>query len=145
MKNSTLPVPIFLVYAHADKEPVHKLFRRMVRDGIDVWLDSERLQPGQDWQHEIRKAILKSGLILVCLSRNFDQQPGYRHEELRIALEKASLLVEDTIYIIPVRLEECEMPESLRHLQRVDLFRPGGYKKLMYALKRPVSLARRRQ
>jgi hypothetical protein len=34
-----------------------------------------------------------------------------------------------------VRLEQCNMPESLRHLQRVDLFKPGGYKKLVGALR----------
>jgi hypothetical protein len=28
-----------------------------------------------------------------------------------------------------------DMPESLRHLQRVDLFKPGGYKKLVGALR----------
>lgn len=138
MKRSTQQMNIFLIYAHADKEAVLKLHQRIVRDGINAWLDAQNLQPGQNWQHEIRRAIIKSDLILVCLSNGFNKQPGYRHEELKIALEKAKLFDQDKIYIIPVRLENCEMPESLRHLHRVDLFEPGGYKRLIHSLRRMI-------
>lgn len=107
----------------------------MIKDEIDAWLDIEKLQPGQDWQHEIRNAILKSDVIIVCLSRGFDKQHGYRHEELKLALAKANFIPDDQVFIIPVRLEECNMPESLRHLHRVDLFETGGYGKLLHALR----------
>jgi hypothetical protein len=127
-------VHVFLIHAHSDRNAVYKLHQRLRRDGIDAWLDVENLQPGQDWQTEIRKAILTSDAVIVCLSRAFNKQHGYRHEELKLALEKASLLV-DEVFIIPARLEDCDMPESLRHLHRVDLFARGGYKKLVNALK----------
>lgn len=134
MKSLTVPAHVFLVYAHLDKETVHKLFARLTKDGVNVWLDAEQLQPGQDWQHEIRKALLTSDFVLICLSKNFNQQQGYRHEEMRLALEKASLLTNNEIFIIPVRLEECEMPEALRYLHRADLFEANGYKKLLHTL-----------
>ena len=105
---------------------------------MDVWLDKERLLPGQDWEYEIRKAILKSDVIIVCLSRGFNKQHGYRHEELRIALEKANLLPDHEVFIIPVRLEKCDMPESLRHLHRVDLFETGGYEKMIRTLRERI-------
>ena len=44
---------IFLVHAHSDRESIHKLYTRLIKDGINAWLDVENLQPGQDWQHEI--------------------------------------------------------------------------------------------
>ena len=135
MKRPIQQVNIFLIYAHGDKEAVRKLHQRIVRDGINAWLDAQNLQPGQDWQHEIRRAILNSDLVLVCLTRKFGKQPGYRHEELKIALEKAKVLEDGRIFIIPVRLERCKMPDSLSHLQRVDLFEPGGYKKLLRSLR----------
>jgi hypothetical protein len=135
MKRSTHQNNVFLIHAHSDKEAVHKLYARLIKDGIRAWLDAENLQPGQDWQHEIRKAILKSDVVIVCLSPVFNQQQGYRHEELKIALEKAKLLTDNDIFIIPVRLEKCDMPETLRHLHRVDLFETGGYKKLILALR----------
>lgn len=134
MNKSTTQVHVFLIHAHSDRDAVHKLHQRLRRDGIDAWLDVANLQPGQDWKNEIRKAILTSDTVVVCLSRVFNQHRGYRHEELKLALEKSSLLV-DKVFIIPARLEDCDMPESLRHLHRVDLFKAGGYKKLVKALK----------
>jgi hypothetical protein len=128
-------VHVFLIHAHSDRNAVHKLHQRLRRDSIDAWLDVANLQPGQDWQTEIRKAILTCDAVVVCLSRAFNKQHGYRHEELKLALEKASLLV-DEVFIIPARLEECDMPESLRHLHRVDLFARGGYARLVRALKK---------
>ena len=142
MKRSTQQNHVFLIHAHRDTESVHKLYQRLARDGINAWLDVERLQPGQDWQHEIRRAILKSDVVIVCLSRGFDKQQGFRHEELKIALEKVKLLPEDEVFIIPVRLEKCEMPESLRNLHRVDLFEAGGYKKLINALREHAAPSR---
>lgn len=127
---------IFLCHAHSDRETVHALYRRLMDNEIHAWLDSEELQPGQNWQYEIRKAILKSDVILVCLSQSFNEQQGYRHEELKLALEKASLLDDGEIFIVPVRLEKCAMPESLSHLHRVDLFETNGFRKLVRALKR---------
>ena len=135
MKESTQQANLFLIHSHNDRETVHKLYQRMLKDGLNAWLDAERLQPGQDWQNEIRNAILKCDAVIVCLSRGFDKQQGYRHEELKLALEKSNFLPDDQVFIIPVRLEECEMPESLHHLHRVDLFKQGGYKKLVKALK----------
>lgn len=134
MKRSKHRNNAFLIHAHSDREAVHKLYARLIKDGIRAWLDVENLQPGQDWQQEIRKAIIKSDVVIVCLSRGFNAQQGYRHEELKLALEKASLIV-DNIFIIPARLEKCDMPDSLRHLHRVDLFTTGGYKKLINALR----------
>jgi hypothetical protein len=139
MKSSIQKINIFLIHAHCDKEVVHKLYQRLIREGLNVWLDAERLQPGQDWQNEIRNALLKCDVILVCLSRGFNKQQGYRHEELKLALEKANFIPSDEVFIIPVRLEECDMPESLRHLHRVDLFKAGGYKKLIRALRGEAS------
>ncbi len=129
-------ISVFLIYAHTDKKVVNKLYRSLIKDGIHAWLDTEDLQPGQNWQHEIHKAVLKSDVILVCLSHKFNEQHGYRHEELQLALEKKKLLDEEDVFIIPVRMEKCDMPESLRYLHRVDVFESGGYKKLIRALQR---------
>lgn len=125
---------VFLLYARQDEEAVHRLYRRLANDGADVWLDKEKLLPGQDWVHEIRKAIYRSDLAIACLSKQFNKQGGYRHEELRIAVEKANSLLEGETFLIPARLENCDMPEPLRKWQCVDLFEADGYKKLTAVL-----------
>ena len=133
------PLRVFLLYARSDKAAVHRLYNRMGKDGAKAWLDVEKILPGQDWEHEIRKAIHQSDIVLVCLSRQFIKQGGYRHEELRIALEKANSGPDGEIFIIPARLEKCNVPEPLRRWQRVDLFEADGYKNLMSALKKHVA------
>ena len=36
---------------------VRGLYIRLTKDGVDAWLDKEKLLPGQDWELEIRKAV----------------------------------------------------------------------------------------
>ena len=132
--NLTRPLRIFLLYARSDEKAARRLYNRLSKAGASVWMDRKKLLPGHDWQSEIRQAIYSSDIIIVCLSKQFSKQGGYRHEELRIALEKANVLPDDLLFIIPVLLETCEMPESLGRWQRVDLFESNGYKKLIRAL-----------
>jgi hypothetical protein len=132
---------IFLLYARRDEEGVRRLYRRLTIDGADVWWDQEKLLPGQDWAFEIHKAIHRSDVVIACLSKRFNQQGGYRHEELRIALEKAATLLKGETFIIPARLEMCDLPEPLRRWQRVDLFEADGYKKLIRVLKGWIVIA----
>jgi hypothetical protein len=127
---------VFLAHARSDQEDVRALYHRLTRDGLEAWLDEAKLLPGQDWEYEIRKAVRASDVVIVCISEGFNRQRGYRQKEVRIALEEANLLPEGQIFIIPARLEECDMPESLRRWQRVDLFEVDGYKKLVHALRK---------
>ena len=131
---------VFLAHARSDQEDVRGLYHRLSRDGLEAWLDEAKLLPGQDWEYEIRKAVRESDAVVVCLSKGFNKQRGYRQKEVRIALEEADLLPEGQIFIIPARLEECDLPESLRRWQRVDLFEVDGYKKLLQALRRRAAL-----
>lgn len=126
---------IFLLYARQDEESVHRLYQRLLKEGADVWLDQEKLLPGQEWAHEILKAIYRSDVVIACLSKQFNQKGGYRHEELRIAVEKANSFPDGLSFLIPARLEECELPDLLRRWQCVDLFQSGGYKKLTRVLR----------
>jgi formylglycine-generating enzyme required for sulfatase activity len=101
---------------------------------VDAWLDKEKLIPGQDWELEIRKAVRESDVVVVCLSKQFNQA-GFRQKEVRLALDTAMEKPEGEIFIIPVRLEEGDPPESLRKWHWVDLFEDVGYRKLMLALR----------
>jgi hypothetical protein len=51
------PLKVFLCHAHADRDPVPRLYARLTQDGVDAWLDKEKLLPGQDWELEIRMAV----------------------------------------------------------------------------------------
>ncbi|CAG1001555.1 hypothetical protein ANAEL_03002 [Anaerolineales bacterium] len=128
------PLKVFLCHAHPDADKVRALYARLKADGVDAWLDKENIIPGQDWEMEIRDAVRESDIVVVCLSKQFSQK-GYRQKEVRIVLDEASKQPPGEIFIIPARLEECDYPESLKHLHGVDLFEERGYEYLMRALR----------
>lgn len=127
------PLKVFLCHAHADRDAVKALYARLTQDGVDAWLDKEKLLPGQDWELEIRKAVREADVVVVCLSKEFNQA-GFRQKEVRLALDTAMEQPEGEIFIIPARLEECDTLESLRKWHWVDLFEENGYQMLVRAL-----------
>jgi formylglycine-generating enzyme required for sulfatase activity len=128
------PLKVFLCHAHSDKDTVKALYARLKREGVDVWLDKEKLLPGADWEYEIRKAVRESDVVIVCLSKQFNQA-GFRQKEVRIALEEADKKPEGEIFIIPARLEECDNLDSLSRWHWVDLFEGDGFQRLILALR----------
>jgi YVTN family beta-propeller protein len=122
---------LFLCHSSRDKSSVRSFYRRLKRDGFDPWIDEEKLLPGQDWEHEIRRAVGSADLVIVCLSAQSVSRDGYIHKEIKLALDVADEKPEGTVYLIPAKLEECEIPERLRRWQWVNLFEETGYEKLV--------------
>lgn len=125
---------VFLCHASQDKPAVRKIYTYLKQHGIQPWLDQENLLPGQDWEIEIPKALFSSDVILVCLSKNSVNKEGYVQKEIAFALDKALEKPEGTIFIIPVKLEECDVPKRLSRYQWVDYYRMDGRKRLLMGL-----------
>jgi len=119
------PLHIFLCHSSSDKPSVRELYQKLSAEGwMDVWLDEEKLLPGQDWDYEIDKALGKSDAVIVTLSTGSVSKEGYVQKELRFALDIALEKPEGTIFILPVRLDDCERPRRLRPIQGIDYFPP---------------------
>jgi S-DNA-T family DNA segregation ATPase FtsK/SpoIIIE len=116
------PIRVFLCHASNDKPSVRRLYNKLAEDKIDVWFDDEKLLPGQDWDVEIQKAVRISDVVIICLSNKSVTKEGYVQKEIKIALDVADEKPEGTIFIIPVRLEECNVPDRLKRWQWIDLF-----------------------
>jgi hypothetical protein len=125
---------IFLCHSSGDKPLVRMLRTMLLTEGFEPWLDEEDILPGQDWDLEIRRAIRQADLILVCLSQDSVTKSGYVQKEIRFALDVAKQ-PEGAVFVIPARLEECEVPERMRRWQWVDLFDDDGYGKLARSLR----------
>jgi hypothetical protein len=125
---------IFLCHATVDKVAVLGVYRRLHDDGLAPWLDTKDLGAGKEWALEIPRQIRSSYRFLVFLSDQTVATRGYRQKEIVRALEVAEEMAEGQAFIIPVRLDECEVPERLRRWNWVDLFHDGGYIKLLAAL-----------
>ena len=89
---------------------------------------------GQDWQLEIKKAVRSSDVVIVCLSRESTTKAGYVQKEIKYALDVAEEQPDGSIFLIPLKLEECEVPIRLRDVHWVNFFEKRSYEKLMRAL-----------
>lgn len=125
---------VFLCHASTDKPAVRKLYKFLSDTGFRPWLDEYELLPGRDWQLEISKAVRKADVVLVCLSKHAVNKRGYVQKEIRIALDLADEQPEGATFIIPVRLDECDMPERLSRWQWVNLYEKEGYDRLLKSL-----------
>ena len=126
---------VFLCYASENKHHVSDLYKRLVAVGIDTWFDKESLLLGQDWDLEIIRAIHKTHVVIVCLSRHSTNKRGYVQKEIKIALDEADKQPEGAIFIIPIKVEECDLPDRLQRYQTVNFFEEGSFERLMRALK----------
>lgn len=125
---------IFLSYANEDQKEVEKLYDDLSSAGFKPWMDKKDILPGEKWKLSIRKAIRDSDFFVVCLSSNSVNKRGFLQKEIRAALDILDEMLDSDIYLIPMRLEDCEVPEGLRDLQWVDLFKAGGRTRLVQAI-----------
>ena len=127
---------VFLCHAIEDKTIAREHYVRLKKDGFAPWLDEEDLLPGQDWDFEVRRAVKATDIVIIFLSQNSVTKTGYVQKEIRLAIDVAEERPDGTTFIIPVRLENCDVPDRLRRLHWVDLFTENGYPRLVLALKR---------
>ena len=135
-----MPAPatlkVFLCYSSGDKTVVRELYHRLKAESawLEPWLDEEELLPGQTWRDEIEKAVEQSHIILVCLSPVSIDKEGYVQREIKVALTYADYMPESRIFIIPLKLIECEIPRRLREWQWVNYYDERGHERLMKSL-----------
>ena len=131
----------FLCYAKENVEIVRQLADRLKAEGwIDPWFDEEDILPGQLWEARVVQAVHESHAVIVFLSKVAVENEGFFHKELTLALDTAEEKPEGTIFIIPVRLDICNVPTRLNQYQYVDYFgdnlkKERVYKNLLASLK----------
>ncbi|NJN68652.1 MAG: toll/interleukin-1 receptor domain-containing protein, partial [Chloroflexaceae bacterium] len=140
MSESEHPVPpapplrVFLGHAREDQEVVLALYHRLRADGITPWLDKKDLLPGQRWRVEIQRAVRQADVVLICLSAHAVTKQGFLQREVKLALDVAEDQPDGAIWIIPVRLEACDVHERLSEYHWCDYFEEEGYDLLLKAL-----------
>lgn len=108
---------VFISYAKEDIETAEKLFNYLKSFSYDPWLDKKKLLPGQDWNTEIRLALKKADFIVLLLSKISIAKRGYVQREFKLALEYCEQKFDSDIYIIPCKIDDCEVPEKLNKFQ----------------------------
>ncbi len=125
---------IFISYAREDESAVRRLYRKLSDAGFIPWMDKVDLLPGEQWRPAIEKALREADFLIICLSNTSVQKRGFVRREFRAALDLWQEKHDDDIYIIPVRLENCDPPDELDRFQWLDLFEDDEWPRLIRAL-----------
>jgi hypothetical protein len=130
---------VFIAYADEDLPMALRLFVKLAECGFEPWLDRKKLLPGQNWPRAIERAIGISDYFIACFSTLAAAKRGMFQSELRFALDCASFLPLDEVFLIPVRLEECKVPTRItKCIQYVDLFPDfdEGFRNILKAMEK---------
>lgn len=121
---------VFISYCHENMDAVARLCENLTSRGIKVWLDRKALEPGMQWKPAIQQAIHQGTYFVACFSKESNaREQTYMSEELTLAVEKLRDRPFDKVWFIPIKLNECEIPDidigggaTLRDLQYVNLY-----------------------
>lgn len=116
MNNSPTGLKVFLCHASEDKTFVRKLYDDLSSRGMAPWLDER-------------------DALIVCLSSQSVTKTGYVQKEIKYALDFCDEQPEDTIYLIPARIEKCDIPRRLSRFHTADLYKDHGFDRLIESLK----------
>lgn len=111
---------IFISYAKEDFTYAEKLYNFLDENGFKPWIDKKGILPGQDWNFVIKKELREANYIILLLSDTSVQKRGYVQREFRIALDYVEEKLEDDIYLIPLKINNCVVPEKLSRFQWIE-------------------------
>ena len=118
---------IFFIYAKEDKDTIDDLYLKLKDAGLEPWMDVppspyelSGIPPGADWEHEIRVRLKQADVVLAFLSKRSAKKTGFVQREYRLALNQLMERPQDTIYLIPVLLEPCDVPDVSVDTLRLD-------------------------
>lgn len=129
---------VFICHANENKDFASFLYEKLEAEGFKPWLDKESLRGGDEWNNVIKKAIEKEIDYVVVLQSNdlAKKIDGYVNEEIKMALDRQKRFRHGIRFIIPVKIEACNLLEELEHLQAIDLSGKKNIEKLIITIRR---------
>ena len=145
MSASKRPLNVFLYCTMEDLPIAHALYERLLFDGVNVVqpdlgileIDSDEAEDSPrvvERKDTIKKAVDEADVVLFCLSKEFNRLSALG-SEWQFVLDAALRKKQGNIAVLPVRLEDCTVPQALKRWLTVDLQSLDGYEKLMLAMK----------
>jgi TIR domain len=93
------------------------------------------IRAGHLGEQEIPKALKALDLILIFFSENSIMKRGYVQREFKLTIDIWKEIPEGMIHTIPVRLDQCRIPDQFRMFQGVDLFGTRGFDRILQAIR----------
>jgi hypothetical protein len=130
-----MTLKIFISYAKEDRDFALDYFEKFSAEGALPWLDEKKLLPGQRWEFEIDRALKNANVVALLLSPRSVNKRGFVQREAQDAVELLRYKKEDDIYILPLVLEQCEVPAFISgKLQYIEMASPNAWEQVQAAL-----------
>ena len=103
---------VFISHASEDKERFVLGFATRLREhGIDAWVDAWEILPGDSLVDKIFEEGIKNARAMIVILSNNSIDKSWVREELNAGFLKR---LSGKCRLIPVVIDECELPEALR-------------------------------
>jgi hypothetical protein len=128
-------MPVLISYSHKNKGFAEKLAAQIFLKGAHVWIDSWEICPGDSIYESVQTALSRASAVVAILTKESVESVWCRRE---VAASMAREASEKRVLLIPVLLEDCEIPLFLKDKAYAD-FRSDfdeGITSLMTAISR---------
>jgi hypothetical protein len=109
---------IFITYSSKDRKVAQTICSALEVRGLNCWISSRNVKPGQNFQEQIVKAIRAAKIMVLVFTDN-----AYNSNEIKKELALAS---QNNLTVIPVRIEDVTPNEAFSYefatRQWIDLF-----------------------
>ena len=108
----------FISYSSLDKPVAARLADKLKSRGIDVWVDTLQILPGDSLVQKIFEEGLKDCQLFLALLSPYSVKSEWVKRELDVALVNK---LKKITRVIPLIVGDCEIPVALRSIAWIDL------------------------
>jgi hypothetical protein len=127
----------FLSHSSQDKPFIRQLAADLTANGVDVWLDEQRIRVGDSIPEKLAQGLAGSDFFLIAMSEH-SAGSAWVQKELNNAL--VNEVQRRNVHILPLRLDETPMPAVINDKKYADFSKSykAGLDELLTALKGSV-------
>lgn len=125
---------VFISYATEDYQYADKLHGFLSENGFSLWMDKKDLLPGNNWLYEIQVQLRKADFVILLFSHNSVNKRTTVQKEFNLAMQYCEERLDSDIYIIPVKIDDCEPAEKFKKIQWIDYSSTDAFEKILKSL-----------
>jgi hypothetical protein len=134
------PFDVFISYHSGDSDRVAKLKSALESKGLNVWIDSDQIKPGDLFAEAIERGLEESKSVALIVSAG-SMRSGWVKEEYYRALGLANASGHN-LRLIPVLIDSTPLPGFLASRSWADFRDPGRFTQSVDQLYRGITASR---